>query len=869
MDQYPSKKFSRNYIHKPRKYYSIDSFPFVSQTTVALSTTEAEYITITEAFKEAIWLKVLFCELRKDLQITTVFCDSQSAIFLTKDQMFHERTKHIDIRENTKHALIATSYLHLKHNELVKYINELPAVNPRILLSGPAGSEIYQEILVKALTHFYGAKLLIFDREAFRLSVKDAEPMEGTEASSSLAANDSISSLAGPSKNTVFMTGDRVRFIGSTSALDSTPISELYFISCTTSCSATAHSYVLIQSESVIFNLLYLVPLFQGPAFETRGKIVLSFKDSPSAKVVIRESRNSRVILFMKDAEKTTAGNSVSYSMYKSWLEKIPDNILIIGSHIHSDDHKEEYGLELLQAKQNDAKSLKKLLKDVETDNEFEKAFLADVIPPSDIGVTFDDIGALKSVKDTLKELIMLPLQRPELFSKSQLTKPCKGILLFGPPGTGKTMLAKAVATEAGANFINISMSSISSKWFGEGEKCIKAVFLLASKIAPSIIFVDEVDSMLGRRENPEEHLAMRRLKNEFMLNWDGLRTKDTERVLVLAATNRPFDLDEAVIRRLPRRLMVNLPDAPNRAKILKVILAKEDLAQDVDLESVANLCATAAYRPITDILEKEKKEQAAPSADGRPPPALSSSADLRPMNLDDFRYSHQQVCASVSSESTNMTELLQWNDLYGEGGSRKKQSFSYIIKNTDKQVDVAAGEGTSKSPTIPANQSEAPAEYASETSSTPEEIRGRRTISPEPLINVVDQDHRNAVQLLTRIVSGQAIPTTGPSGTDRAASLRTQNFVKMDPPTFTGSDLNKDPQDFIDQIQRALDVMQVTGRETVELAAYRFKGEAIYWYKDWKRSRGIDAPPATWKAFKKAFLDHYLPFEIHQACAD
>ncbi|KAM3374575.1 hypothetical protein P3S68_013289 [Capsicum galapagoense] len=112
----------------------------------------------------------------------------------------------------------------------------------------------------------------------------------------------------------------------------------------------------------------------------------------------------------------------------------------------------------------------------------------------------------------------------------------------------------------------------------------------------------------------------MRKLKNEFMLNWDGLRTKDTERVLVLAATNRPFDLDEAVIRRLPHRLMVNLPDAPNRAKILKVILAKEDLSQDVDLESVAsmtdgysesdlkNLCATAAYGPIRDILEKEKK---------------------------------------------------------------------------------------------------------------------------------------------------------------------------------------------------------------------------------------------------------------------
>ena len=131
------------------------------------------------------------------------------------------------------------------------------------------------------------------------------------------------------------------------------------------------------------------------------------------------------------------------------------------------------------------------LFQDVVTENEFEKKLLSDVIPPSDIGVSFDDIGALENVKDTLKELVMLPLQRPELFDKGQLTKvpsfahmfvslslldikyvdcvllqPTKGILLFGPPGTGKTMLAKAVTTEAGANFINISMSSITSKVF-------------------------------------------------------------------------------------------------------------------------------------------------------------------------------------------------------------------------------------------------------------------------------------------------------------------------------------------------------------------------------------------------------------------
>ncbi|ONK68251.1 uncharacterized protein A4U43_C05F9300 [Asparagus officinalis] len=351
-----------------------------------------------------------------------------------------------------------------------------------------------------------------------------------------------------------------------------------------------------------------------------------------------------------------------------------------------------KHGFDMLQSIQSDTKSSKKSLKDVVTDNEFEKRLLVDVIASNEIGVTFDDIGALENVKDTLKELVMLPLQRPELFCKGQLTKPCKGILLFGPPGTGKTMLAKAVATEAGANFINISMSSITSKWFGEGEKYVKAVFSLASKIAPSVIFVDEVDSMLGRRENPGEHEAMRKMKNEFMVNWDGLRTKDKERVLVLAATNRPFDLDEAVIRRLPRRLMVNLPDSSNREKILKVILAKEDLPPDVSLEAIANmtdgysgsdlknLCVTAAHCPIREILEKEKKERSLALAEDRPLPPLRCSDDIRPLNIDDFKYAHEQVCASVSSESTNMNELLQWNDLYGEGGSRKKKALSYFM---------------------------------------------------------------------------------------------------------------------------------------------------------------------------------------------
>ncbi|KAL3654959.1 hypothetical protein CASFOL_000745 [Castilleja foliolosa] len=800
------------------------------------------------------------------------------------------------LSESTKSVLVAASYIQLKHKDQVKFTSELPTLNPRILLSGPAGSDIYQEMLVKALAHYFGAKLLIFDSHSFLGgSFKDAElPKEGNNVEEVCSTSKQVPGSTDLAKDIGLLAGEADAPNSLSSPLGSESHAKMEIDNVPSSANATKNLSIKL-GDRVKFVGPASGDLYsssaRGPTPGMRGKVLLPFEDNPLSKIGIRfdksmqdgvdfgglcdnghgffcnanelrldtsgvedldkllintmfetvfdVSQESPFILFMKDAEKSMAGNLESYALYKTKLEKLPNNVVIIGSQTQTDNRKEkshpggllftkfgsnhtalldlalpdsfgrwhdrakdvtkaakllsklfpnkvtihlpqdegllvswkqqlerdaetlklkanlnnirtvlncndldcvgletlsikdhtltnesaekvvgwalshhlmenreaeaetrlflstesiQYGIGILHAILNESKSLKKSLKDVVTENEFEKRLLADVIPPNDIGVTFEDIGALENVKDTLKELVMLPLQRPELFCKGQLTKPCKGILLFGPPGTGKTMLAKAVATEAGANFMNISMSSITSKWFGEGEKYVKAVFSLASKIAPSVIFVDEVDSMLGRRENPGEHEAMRKMKNEFMVNWDGLRTKDKERVLVLAATNRPFDLDEAVIRRLPRRLMVNLPDAANRGKILRVILAKEDLSPDVDLDSVAsmtdgysgsdlkNLCVTAAHRPIREILEKEKKEQEAALADGKPPPALSVGADIRALNTEDFKFAHDKVCASVSSESINMTELLQWNELYGEGGSRRKKSLSYFM---------------------------------------------------------------------------------------------------------------------------------------------------------------------------------------------
>jgi katanin p60 ATPase-containing subunit A1 len=172
--------------------------------------------------------------------------------------------------------------------------------------------------------------------------------------------------------------------------------------------------------------------------------------------------------------------------------------------------------------------------------------------------INFNDIVGLTEAKQLLTEAVLMPFKYPSLFTG--LLEPWKGLLLFGPPGTGKTMLAKAVASECRTTFFNISASTIVSKWRGDSEKLVRVLFDLARHYEPSTIFIDEIDSIMCQRDSSGEHEGSRRMKTELLIQLDGLFKTDA-RVFLLAASNLPWDLDMALLRRLEKRILVPLPN--------------------------------------------------------------------------------------------------------------------------------------------------------------------------------------------------------------------------------------------------------------------------------------------------------------------
>jgi len=227
----------------------------------------------------------------------------------------------------------------------------------------------------------------------------------------------------------------------------------------------------------------------------------------------------------------------------------------------------------------------------------YEEQIAMEVVAPSEIPVTFDDIGGLDDIVEELRESVIYPLTMPHLYSAtSSLLSAPSGVLLYGPPGCGKTMLAKALAHESGACFINLHISTLTEKWYGDSNKLVNAVFSLARKLQPSIVFIDEIDAVLGQRRSGE-HEASGMVKAEFMTHWDGLTSANStgqqQRICILGATNRIQDIDEAILRRLAKKFAVSLPTAPQRRSIFKLTLKDTKLdTKNFDLELLVKLSA-------------------------------------------------------------------------------------------------------------------------------------------------------------------------------------------------------------------------------------------------------------------------------------
>ena len=302
--------------------------------------------------------------------------------------------------------------------------------------------------------------------------------------------------------------------------------------------------------------------------------------------------------------------------------------------------------------------------------DQYEKRIAVGWVTRDKVKTTFSDVHAPQETVSALKLLTSLTLTRPDAFQYGILAKNrITGCVLYGPPGTGKTMLAKAVAHDTGANMLEISGASINDKWVGESEKLIRAVFTLAKKLSPCVVFIDEADAILASRSSPKR-ANHRELINQFLKEWDGIQETTA---FIMVATNRPWDLDDAVLRRLPRKILVDLPLHDDRAAILKLLLRDEQLEADVSIDDLANrtpwysgsdlkaVCVTAAMSAV-----EEEKPLPATEEGGEP-----VYPERRTLRREHFERALAQIPASINEDMDSLKHIRKFDQEYGS--NRKK----------------------------------------------------------------------------------------------------------------------------------------------------------------------------------------------------
>uniref|UniRef100_A0A0D3KER3 AAA+ ATPase domain-containing protein n=1 Tax=Emiliania huxleyi (strain CCMP1516) TaxID=280463 RepID=A0A0D3KER3_EMIH1 len=293
-------------------------------------------------------------------------------------------------------------------------------------------------------------------------------------------------------------------------------------------------------------------------------------------------------------------------------------------------------------------------------------------------GVTWEEIAGLSYAKQSVREITVWPLLRPDIFTGQR--RPPRGLLLFGPPGTGKTLIAKAIAAEGNATFFSISASSLMSKWMGDSERLVRALFGVARARKPSVIFIDEVDSVLGQRREGE-HDSTIRVKNEILVQMDGVAGADAnESLLFVGATNRPQQLDDAARRRLSKRLLIPLPDAAGRREMLTRGLA--DLVHAIGEADIGSLLEATDGYSGSDMAALCREAAMGPCRDPGFEAALLSgvhSSEMRPIRLSDFEDALGAIRASVGPGE--LAAFEEWNRNFGSFQSQaaKRQAMGGV----------------------------------------------------------------------------------------------------------------------------------------------------------------------------------------------